>query len=167
MGLPRVHSPATRPRSLRPISERSDRRVVESVWLHFPPEGLVRGEKPGTYRLKDHDPLRPERPPMPCSVVGSELAAWVERATARTPEKGGIPSSVYRNSTLSSSVSTRSPTATAGLGRLVLASLLVQAGYPPAIVYKDERKRYLNSLKARGRRRSADRSPSYWPGRSE
>src|SRR5438876_385725 len=51
-----------------PISEAEIREihrlVVESVWLYFPPEGLVRGEKPGAYRLKDHDPLRADLPAM-------------------------------------------------------------------------------------------------------
>jgi fido (protein-threonine AMPylation protein) len=123
------------------------KRVVETVWLHFPPEGLVRGEKPGTYRLKDHDPLRPDLLPMPCSVVGGELAAWVQRATDRSWSIDQHP--IERLAQLHAQFERIHPfpDGNGRVGRLVLAALLVQAGYPPAIVYKDERRRYLKSLR--------------------
>lgn len=121
------------------------RRVVESVWLHFPPDGLVRGERPGSYRLKDHDPLRPDLPAMPCSMLAPELAEWVEAANGHwSPERHPFEKLAELHARFERIHPF--PDGNGRVGRLVLAALLVQAGYPPAIIYKNERKRYLKAL---------------------
>ena len=121
------------------------RQVVESVWLYFPPEGLVRGEKPGAYRLKDHDPLRADLPAMPCSSLAPELDAWV-RAANEPPSPQRHP--IERLAELHARFERIHPfpDGNGRVGRLVLTALLVEAGYPPAIIYKNERKRYLKAL---------------------
>jgi len=123
------------------------RRVVESVWMYFPPEGLVRGEKPGAYRLSDHDPLRPDLLPMPCSVVASELRSWVEHANDHAWLSECHP--IERLAQLHAQFERIHPfpDGNGRVGRLVLSALLVQDRYPPAIVYKDERRRYLKALR--------------------
>lgn len=121
------------------------RLVVESVWLYFPPDGLVRGEKPGAYRLRDHDPLRPGLPTMPCSLLAPELAGWVETAN----EPRSLQQHPFERLAELHARFERIhpfPDGNGRVGRLVLTALLVQAGYPPAIIYKNERKRYLKAL---------------------
>jgi fido (protein-threonine AMPylation protein) len=123
------------------------KRVVESVWTHFPPEGLVRGEAPGVYRLRDHDPLRPELPPLPGSHVSSQLSDWVQAANERTMTLHGHP--VERLAELHAWFERIHPfpDGNGRAGRLVLTMLLVRQRYPPAIIHKDERTRYLRALR--------------------
>jgi fido (protein-threonine AMPylation protein) len=131
------------------------RLVVESVWLYFPPEGLVRNERPGAYRLKDHDPLRPGLPAMSCSSLAPELAAWVEAANAR---RNSAQHPIEQLAELHARFERIHPfpDGNGRVGRLVLTALLVQAGYPPAIIYKNERTRYLTAL---GRADDGDYGP--------
>jgi fido (protein-threonine AMPylation protein) len=124
--------------------------VVGPVWPEFPPDGLVRGEEPGAYRLKDHDPLRPGLPALPSSLVRAELAAWavdVNRTLDRMPhpdgkhiieDLSGLHASFERIHPF--------PDGNGRVGRLVLTHLLVRTGYPPAIIEKAERKSYLKAL---------------------
>jgi fido (protein-threonine AMPylation protein) len=122
------------------------RRVVESVWLHFPPEGLVCGEVPGAYRLKDHDPLRADLPAVPCSAVPAHLANWVGSAN---DEWDADCHTVERIAELHASFERVHPfpDGNGRAGRLVLTMVLVRLGYPPAIIYKEERVQYLRALR--------------------
>jgi fido (protein-threonine AMPylation protein) len=123
------------------------RKVVEAVWAYFPPEGLVRGEVAGRYRLKDHDPLRWGLTPIPSSIVASCLADWVEEVGSTLGES----SSVHIIERLADAPAAFErihpfPDGNGRVGRLVLTLLLVRAGYPPAIIDKDERTKYLKAL---------------------
>jgi fido (protein-threonine AMPylation protein) len=120
--------------------------VVESVWTYFPPDGLVRGEMPGAYRLKDHDPLRKGMPASPCSAVGPQLANWVASAN---DEEDWNCHPLQRLAELHAAFERIHPFPDGNgcAGRLVLTMLLVRDGYPPAIIYKGERTKYLNALR--------------------
>jgi len=121
--------------------------VVRSVWAHFPPEGLVADEMPGAYRLKDHDPLRPDLPVRPCSTVPSLVHNWVESANG--PAEDHDRHLIDRLAELHAAFERIHPfpDGNGRVGRLVLTLLLVRYGYPPAIVHKDERRKYLRALK--------------------
>ena len=121
-------------------------RVVAPVWAHFPPEGLVRGEVAGAYRLSDHDPLRPGLPPTPCNHVASQLADWVEAANETSLWVG--EHLIQRLAELHAAFERIHPfpDGNGRAGRLVLTMLLVRERYPPAIIYKDERSKYLRAL---------------------
>jgi Fic family protein len=134
----------------RMITEQDVRRihdlVVRSVWAHFPPDGLVRGEEPGAYRLKDHDPLRKGLPAVPSSMVPVGLANWAESAcdSERHPDWHLME----RLAELHAAFERIHPfpDGNGRTGRLVLSLLLVRNGYPPAVIHKDERKKYLRAL---------------------
>lgn len=121
--------------------------IVSSVWTHFPPDGLVRGEKPGAYRLKDHDPLRSGLPAAPCSVVASRLANWVASANDDASPANRHP--IERLAELHAAFERIHPfpDGNGRAGRLILTMMLVRRGYPPAIIYKGERGRYLTALR--------------------
>jgi fido (protein-threonine AMPylation protein) len=124
------------------------KKVVETVWVYFPPEGLVRGEVPGRYRLKDHDPLRKGLPAVPSSIVASHLAAWVEDLNSTLGEWTG--SHIIEKLASVHAAFERVhpfPDGNGRVGRLVLTLLLVRNGYPPAIINKDERAKYIKALK--------------------
>jgi fido (protein-threonine AMPylation protein) len=122
--------------------------VVGPVWPEFPPEGLVRGEVPGAYRMRDHDPLRAGLDPIPSSVVPSALAEWAAKVNATLADQAG--KHIIEELALIHSTFERIhpfPDGNGRVGRLVLTHLLVRAGYPPAIIEKEERKKYLKALK--------------------
>jgi fido (protein-threonine AMPylation protein) len=124
------------------------KRVVETVWTYFPPEGLVRDEVPGSYRLKDHDPLRHGLAPVPSSIVASRLSDWVEdvNGTLGAWTESHI---IEKLATVHAAFERIHPfpDGNGRVGRLVLTLLLVRSGYPPAIINKDERAKYLKALK--------------------
>ncbi len=131
------------------ISEGDIRRIhhitVESVWVHFPPKGLRSNEMPGSYRTGDIQPLRTGLQPPPPSVVPSLVADWLGEAMDE-------PSSDCHLIQHLADLHARFerihpfPDGNGRVGRLVLSLLLVRHGYPPAIIYKEERKRYLQML---------------------
>lgn len=122
--------------------------VVGPVWPEFPPEGLVRGEIPGSYRLKDHDPLRAGLPAKPSSIVPGVIADWVAEVNANfgDPTDGHIIEQLARKHAAFERIHPF-PDGNGRVGRLVLTHLLVRTGYPPAIIEKEHRKRYLKALR--------------------
>jgi fido (protein-threonine AMPylation protein) len=136
--------------SQKPVITEKDIReihtlVVGTVWAHFPPDGLVRNEEPGAYRLKDHNPLRPGLAPLPCSVVPARLANWVAAANDRHDDSCHL---IQRLADLHAAFERIHPfpDGNGRVGRLVLTLLLIHYGYPPAVLYKDQRQRYLSAL---------------------
>lgn len=124
------------------------KRVVQVVWAYFPPAGLVRDETPGAYRLKDHDPLRRGLTPLPSSLVSADLADWVHETdkTLRAVDSEHIIEKLARIHAGFERIHPF-PDGNGRVGRLVLTLLLVRCGYPPAIIRKDERDRYLKALR--------------------
>jgi fido (protein-threonine AMPylation protein) len=126
--------------------------VVGPVWPEFPPEGLARGEEPGAYRLKDHDPLRAGLHPLPSSLVPSELEGWVNDVNqtlqwmAQADSERHIIEDLARLHGAFERIHPF-PDGNGRVGRLVLTHLLVRTGYPPAIIEKDERRSYLKALR--------------------
>jgi len=131
------------------ITEGEIRRIheltVKSVWVHFPPEGLRADEKPGGYRTGDINPLRKGFQPPPPSVVASSMTDWVKEAKEDLPEDCHPLEHLAALHAKFEQIHPF-PDGNGRAGRLVLSLLLVRRGYPPAIVYKDERKRYLRYL---------------------
>lgn len=132
-----------------PITESDVRRIhhitVESVWVHFPPDGLRRNEKPGGYRTGGIEPLRSGLTPPPPSVVPSLMADWIAEANSDPPEDRYL---IEHLASLHAKFERIHPfpDGNGRAGRLVLSLLLVRHGYPPAIIYKAERRRYLRVL---------------------
>ena len=133
-------------RITEPDIQRIHTLVVESVWTHFPPEGLVRGETPGAYRLKDHDPLRTGLVVEPCVGVPGLINDWLDAANAVPRDDCHL---IEHLAELHASFERIHPfpDGNGRVGRLVLTLLLVRHGYPPAIIHKDERGRYLKGLR--------------------
>jgi fido (protein-threonine AMPylation protein) len=126
--------------------------VIGPVWPEFPPEGLIRGEEPGAYRLKDHDPLRSGLHALESSLVPSALADWVKDVnktlnwSVLAASDGHIVEDLARLHASFERIHPF-PDGNGRVGRLVLTHLLVRTGYPPAIIEKDERKSYLKALR--------------------
>jgi Fic family protein len=127
--------------------------VVGPVWPEFPPEGLVRGEQPGAYRLKDHDPLRNGLAPLASSLVPSALEDWTTDVNATLnwmayfdDKEKYLVEDLARLHAAFERIHPF-PDGNGRVGRLVLTQLLVRMGHPPAIIEKGERTSYLKALK--------------------
>jgi len=133
----------------RPIMESDLRRLhqltVESVWVHFPPEGLRSDERPGGYRTGDIEPLRANLRPPPPSLVPSLIGDWIEETNEDPPGDCHLIEHLAERHAALERIHPF-PDGNGRAGRLVLTMLLVQHGYPPAIIYKGQRKRYLATL---------------------
>jgi cell filamentation protein, protein adenylyltransferase len=119
--------------------------TVESVWVHFPPEGLRSDEVPGGYRTGDIEPLRPDFTPPPPSIVPALVGDWIRETNEGPPGDCHLIEHLAERHAAFERIHPF-PDGNGRAGRLVLTMLLVQNGYPPAIIYKGQRKRYLAAL---------------------
>jgi len=119
--------------------------AVESVWVHFPPEGLRTDERPGGYRTGDHEPLRRDLATIPCSIVPSLVSDWLDAANEDEPDDRHLIEHLADLHARFERIHPF-PDGNGRAGRLILSLLLVRHGYPPAIIYKDERQGYLRAL---------------------
>jgi Fic family protein len=119
--------------------------VVEPVWLQFPPAALHANEGPGSFRQYDIEPFAGGMKPPPFSDVPALVTDWVTQANAGAPS-GVHP--IFHLAALHAGFERIHPfrDGNGRAGRLLLNLLLVRHGYPPAIIHKRNRPRYLASL---------------------
>jgi len=120
--------------------------VVEPVWLHSPPDDLHAGEGPGSFRTHDIRPFAGGMTPPPFPEVPSLLTDWLGDA-GRGPAAEQHPMVFVAE--LHARFEQIHPfrDGNGRAGRLATNLLLVRHGYPPAVIYKRDRTRYLNALR--------------------
>jgi fido (protein-threonine AMPylation protein) len=125
--------------------------VVEPVWLHSPPDGLHPGEGPGSFRKHDIRPFAGGMTPPPFPEVPSLVTDWL-RDAGRGPVENHHPMVFIAD--LHARLEQIHPfrDGNGRTGRLATNLLLVRHGYPPAVIYKRDRTRYLNALRRADRR---------------
>ena len=130
--------------------------ALDLVWDVAPHPQASGREAPGSFREHDIQPFPGGMQPPPWTEVPAAMAEWL----AETRSLGDADSSVFPEAL--ARVHARFEQIHPFLdgngraGRLVLNLLLVRLGYPPAIVYKRERVRYLKAL---GRADQGDYGP--------
>jgi DNA-directed RNA polymerase specialized sigma24 family protein len=133
-------------------------RVVDPVWTVFPPPGAGPEERPGSLRRHDIEPLASGvRPPSWVDVphvVGDWIATLAEVSRADPLERLQSVAAVH------GAFERIHPfyDGNGRTGRLVTNLILVRLGYPPAIIVKAERPKYIQAL---GR---ADQGDTAWLG---
>lgn len=120
-------------------------RVVETVWKHYPPEQLLDGEGPGAYRRHDIRALASGVTPPQWTDVPPQVRGWIAAANQDPPED--VPF-VEHLASLHAAFERIHPfrDGNGRVGRLILNLMLVRHGYPPVIIYKRDRNRYLRAL---------------------
>lgn len=126
------------------------RLVVESAWLHSPLADLHPREGPGSFRQHDIRPFSGGMTPPPFRDVPALVSDWLREAD-RGP--AGDRHAMLFVADLHARFERIHPfrDGNGRVGRLATNLLLVRHGYPPAVIHKRGRTRYLNGL------RSADR----------
>lgn len=121
------------------------RRVVEPVWLHFPPDGLHPKEGPGSFRQHDIAPFAGGMRPPAFTDVPALMNDWIGSANAG---QAAAEQPMFHLADLHASFERLHPfrDGNGRTGRLLLNLLLVRHGYPPAIIHKRDRQRYLSAL---------------------
>src|SRR5919197_2844217 len=122
------------------------RLVVEPAWLHSPPDSLHPREGPGSFRQHDIRPFTGGMTPPPFPEVPALVTDWVRDAN-RGPADGQHPMLFIAD--LHARFEQIHPfrDGNGRVGRLAANLLLVRHGFPPAVVYKRDRTRYLNALR--------------------
>jgi Fic family protein len=129
------------------------RLVVEPAWLYSPPEGLDHREGLGSFRQHDIRPFTGGMTPPPFPEVPALVTDWVRDAN-RGP--AGDQHAMVFVADVHARFERIHPfrDGNGRVGRLATNLLLVRHGYPPAVIHKRDRTRYLNAL------RRADRGDS-------
>jgi fido (protein-threonine AMPylation protein) len=135
------------------------RRTVEPVWRHFPPADHDRGEGPGSFRRHDIAPFVGGMVPPPWPDVPPLVTDWLhDAAVLRTYAAEWFASGMElhdagqhpltRLAALHAAFERIHPfrDGNGRTGRLALNLVLVRLGYPPAVIDKKDRLKYLRAL---------------------
>lgn len=135
--------------------------TVEPVWTNFPPSDYDPSEGPGSYRRHEISPFSSGMQPPTWPDVPPQITDWVARANQMIPyydawlfDRADIdvsdPAShpIARLADLHAHFERIHPflDGNGRVGRLALNLMLVRMIYPPVIIYKRDRPKYLRAL---------------------
>ncbi len=121
------------------------RLVVEPAWRHSPRADRDPREGPGSFRRHDINPFSSGMTPPPWPDVPPLVTEWL-KAASKPPADASYH--VVLLAELHSWFERIHPfrDGNGRTGRLVLNLMLVRGGYPPAVIYKKDRQKYLRGL---------------------
>lgn len=122
------------------------RLTVEPVWQLFPPDGLTAGEGPGGFREHDIAPFGGGHRPPPFPEVPVQMSDWI---TLVNQGAGADQHALAHLAEVHARFEAIHPfrDGNGRTGRLLLNLLLLRRGYPPAVVLKRDRMKYLAGLR--------------------
>lgn len=121
--------------------------AMTPVWDVAPHPQATPKERPGSFREHDIEPFPGGMRPPEWTQVPMLIRDWIADAqNLRAAEGFELPEALARLHVRFEQVHPFLD-GNGRAGRLVLNLLLVRLGYPPAIIYKGERSRYLNALR--------------------
>jgi hypothetical protein len=121
--------------------------VVEQVWHSFSPDGRQPEEAPGSFRRHDVQPLASGYTPPVWTDVPPLVTDWLR--IVNNPPPVGEVHPMIRLAFAHARLEQIHPflDGNGRAGRLLLNLMLVRTGYPPAIIYKADRSKYLRALR--------------------
>jgi Fic family protein len=122
-------------------------QAMTPVWDVAPHQHAAAEEAPGNWRRHQIEPFPEGMTPPPFTEIDHLLRDWVEEVnTLHTPDGVPFPERLAR---VHNTFERIHPflDGNGRAGRLLLNLVLVRLGYPPAIVFKNERTRYLDAMR--------------------
>ena len=124
------------------------RLMLTPAWDVAPHPGAGHSERPGSFREHDIRPFPGGMRPPPWPEVSAMVSDWIGEVQALGREGEGIePEALARVHARFEQIHPFLD-GNGRTGRLVLNLLLVRLGYPPAIIFKGDRQRYLAALES-------------------
>jgi len=120
-------------------------KAMAPVWEVVPHPDATDRERPGAHREHEIRPFPYGMTPPSWPFVPGEMGAWAEEANSLDPDTVTFPEQL---AALHCRFEQIHPflDGNGRAGRLVLNLILVRLGYPPAIIYKRDRDRYIRAL---------------------
>ena len=137
----------THPGSVLTLAEirQIHRTAMGSAWSVAPHPDATPREAPGSFREHDIHPFPGGMTPVSWPFIPAEMASWIDSVNALEPGGAFFPESL---AALHCRFEQIHPflDGNGRAGRLILNLILVRHGYPPAIIYKRDRARYVRAL---------------------
>ena len=120
-------------------------KAMAPVWEVVPHPAAAEREPPGAYREHEIRPFPGGMIPPSWPLVPGEMTTWIEAANSLDPS---VPTFPEQLAILHCRFEQIHPflDGNGRVGRLAINLILVRNGYPPAIIYKRERDRYIRAL---------------------
>ena len=137
-----------RPAALLTLAEvrRVHHMAMAPVWEVAPHPDASGREAPGSFREHEIRPFPGGMVPVTWPLVSAEVETWIGRVNLLGPELPAFPEALAETHCRFEQIHPFLD-GNGRAGRLLLNLVLVRLGYPPAIVYKRDRERYLTVLR--------------------
>lgn len=121
------------------------RAAMTPVWNVSPHPDATEREGPGSFREHDLRQFASGMTPPPWTEVPARVDEWLVTANALRPRSREFPEAIAASHSRFEQIHPFLD-GNGRTGRLVLNMMLVRLGYPPAIIYKGQRAKYLRAL---------------------
>ena len=120
-------------------------QAMQPVWQVAPHPHATPREAPGSFREHDIHPFSGGMVPVSWPLVSAEMTTWVSSANSLDATHPAFPEALAETHCRFEQIHPFLD-GNGRAGRLILNLILVRLGYPPAIIYKRDRTRYLRAL---------------------
>ena len=120
-------------------------QAMQPVWQVAPHPHATPREAPGSFREHDIHPFSGGMVPVSWTLVSAEMTTWVSSANSLDATHPAFPEALAETHCRLEQIHPFLD-GNGRAGRLILNLILVRLGYPPAIIYKRDRTRYLRAL---------------------
>ena len=121
-------------------------KAMQPVWQVAPHPDATPRENLGSFREHDIHPFAGGMVPVTWPLISAEMNTWLRSVNSLNATLPAFPEALARNHCRFEQIHPFLD-GNGRTGRLILNLILVRLGYPPAVIYKRDRARYLTALR--------------------